>query len=95
MVQWETPMPPSEGHEILAKMSATFPEATMYHTGKSYLGKDIWAMDLMPEISQTHWSHMKASAFKPTVIYSARQHANEVSSTSHVLPHAELILTDS
>ena len=95
MVQWETPMPPSEGHEILAKMSATFPEATMYHTGKSYLGKDIWAMDLMPEISQTHWSHMKASAFKPTVIYSARQHANEVSSTSHVLRHAELILTDS
>ena len=94
IVQWNTPIPPGEGHEILAKMSATFPEATMYHAGKSYLGKDIWAMDLMPEISQTHWSHMKASAFKPTVIYSARQHANEVSSTSHVLRHAELILTD-
>ncbi len=94
IVQWETPIPPNEGHEMLAKMSTTFPEATMYHAGQSYLGKDIWAMDLMPEISQTHWSHMKASAFKPTVIYSARQHANEVSSTSHVLRHAELILTD-
>ena len=94
IVQWDTPIPPNEGHEMLAKMSATFTEATMYHAGQSYLGKDIWAMDLMPEISQTHWSHMKASAFKPTVIYSARQHANEVSSTSHVLRHAELILTD-
>jgi hypothetical protein len=28
------------------------------------------------------------------VVYSARQHANEVSSTSHVLRHAELLLTD-
>jgi len=94
LVQWDTPIPPKEGHEMLAKMSATFPEATMYQAGRSYLGKDIWAMDLMPEISQTHWSHTKASTFKPTVIYSARQHANEVSSTSHVLRHAELILTD-
>jgi hypothetical protein len=31
---------------------------------------------------------------KPTVVYSARQHANEVSSTSHVLKLAELLLTD-
>ena len=31
---------------------------------------------------------------KPTIVYSARQHANEVSSTSHVLKMAELLLTD-
>jgi hypothetical protein len=31
---------------------------------------------------------------KPTVVYSARQHANEISSTSHVLKLAELLLTD-
>ena len=31
---------------------------------------------------------------KPTIVYSARQHANEVSSTSHVLKLAELLLTD-
>jgi len=52
-------------------------------------------MDLMPPIDATHWSHAKATTFKPTVVYSAREHANEISSTSHVLRHAELLLTDS
>ena len=94
LVQWDTPIPPDEGHELLAKMSATFDYASMYRVGQSYLGKTTWAMDLMPPIAATHWSRMKATTFKPTVIYSARQHANEVSSTSHVLRHAELLLTD-
>lgn len=95
LVQWDQPIPPDEGHEILAKMAATFPEATMYKVGESYLGRDIWAMDLMPPVTATHWSRLKQTTYKPTVIYSARQHANEVSSTSHVLRHAELLLTDS
>jgi hypothetical protein len=88
-------MPPAEGHEVLAKMAAAFDEATVYRAGRSYLGQDVWAMDLMPPVSASHWSHVKATTFKPTVVYSAREHANEVSSTSHVLRHAELILTDS
>jgi hypothetical protein len=94
LVQWDTPIPPPEGHEILGKMAAAFEGATVYKVGESYLGKDIWAMDLMQPIAASHWSHVKASTYKPTVIYSARQHANEVSSTSHVLRHAELLLTD-
>ena len=95
LVQWQTPIPPPEGHRILAQMAAAFPEATVYKAGESYLGADVWAMDLMPPIEASHWSHAKATTYKPTVIYSARQHANEVSSTSHVLRHAELLLTDS
>ena len=95
IVQWETPIPPPEGHEMVAKMSHAFPGAHMYHVGESYLGRQIWAMDLMSPIAATHWSRVKATTFKPTVIYSAREHANEVSSTSHVLRHAELLLTDS
>ncbi len=94
MVQWETPIPPPEGHRILAQMGAAFEEASVYKVGESYLGKTTWAMDLMPPISASHWSRAKATTHKPTVIYSARQHANEVSSTSHVLRHAELLLTD-
>lgn len=94
LVQWDTPIPPPEGHEILAKLGEAFSEASVYKVGESYLGKEIWAMDLQPEITATHWSHAKATTFKPTVVYSARQHANEVSSTSHVLRHAELLLTD-
>jgi hypothetical protein len=93
IVQWDTPIPPPEAYELLAKMS-TFAEATVYKAGRSYLGKDIWAIDLMSPVDATHWSQAKATVFKPTVVYTARQHANEVSSTSHVLKLAELLLTD-
>ena len=51
-------------------------------------------MDLMPPIEASHWSQAKQTTMKPTIVYSARQHANEVSSTSHVLRMAELLLTD-
>ncbi len=94
IVQWETPIPPPEGDTMLAKLRQAFEHASMYPVGKSYLGRTIWAMDLMSPIVATHWARAKATTFKPTVIYSARQHANEVSSTSHVLRHAELLLTD-
>ncbi len=92
-MQWDTPIPPPEAYEILAKMSS-FPEATVYKVGESYLGKDVWAMDLMPPMAASHRSQMKLTTMKPTVVYSARQHANEVSSTSHVLKLAEKLLTD-
>jgi hypothetical protein len=94
IVQWDTPIPPSEAYELLAKMSSSFPEAKAYKVGESYLGRDVWAMDLMPPIEASHWSAAKATTLKPTVVYSARQHANEVSSTSHTLKMAELLLTD-
>ena len=93
LVQWDTPMPPREAYGVLAKM-AGFDEATPYKVGESYLGQEIWAMDLMPPLEASHFSHYKATTLKPTIIYSARQHANEVSSTSHVLKLAELLLTD-
>ncbi|HMF96978.1 MAG TPA: M14 family metallopeptidase [Vicinamibacterales bacterium] len=93
LVQWDTPIPPPEAADILARMSS-FKEATVYKVGQSYLGKDVWAMDLMPPIEASHWSQAKQTTLKPTIVYSARQHANEVSSTSHVLKMAELLLTD-
>ncbi|MXX33624.1 MAG: hypothetical protein F4Z50_02565, partial [Gemmatimonadetes bacterium] len=94
IVQWDTPIPPPEGHEMTAKLSHAFDHATMYRVGESYLGRTTWAMDLMSPVTTTHWSRVKATTFKPTVMHSAREHANEVSSTSHVLRHAELLLTD-
>ena len=93
LVQWDEPIPPGEGAELLAKMS-TFPEVTVYKAGESYLGRDVWAMDILPKVEASHLSAAKQTTIKPTVIYSARQHANEVSSTSHVLRMAELLLTD-
>ena len=93
LVHWNAPISPPEAYGILARMSE-FPEATVYRVGESYLGQSIWAMDLMPEIAASHWSRKKASLLKPTIMYSARQHANEVSSTSHVLRLAEMLLTE-
>ena len=93
LVQWDTPMPPPEAYQVLAKMS-TFAGANAYQVGESYLGKPIWALDMMAPLDGSHWSQAKATTLKPTVIYSARQHANEVSSTSHTLKLAELILTE-
>ncbi len=93
IVQWDTPMPPDEAYSRLALMSE-FEEATAYRVGRSYLGREIWAMDLMSPLRAMHWSQAKVSTSKPTVIYSARQHANEVSSTSHVLKFAEELLRD-
>jgi hypothetical protein len=92
-LQWDTPIPPPEAYGVLARLSESR-EATVYRVGESYLGKDVWAMDLMPPIEASHWSQAKQTTMKPTIVYSARQHANEVSSTSHVLRMAELLLTD-
>lgn len=94
LVQWDTPISPPEAYGILARMDERFPEAATYLVGRSYLGRPIWAMDLMPEIGASHWSQRKAGLLKPTIVYTARQHANEVSSTSHVLRLAERLLTD-
>lgn len=93
IVQWDTPIPPPEAYAVLARL-AQLPGATAYKVGESYLGREIWALDVMRPVEGSHWSHAKATTFKPTVIYSARQHANEVSSTSHTLKLAELLLTD-
>lgn len=93
LVQWDSPIRPGEAYGILARM-AEFPEATVYRVGESYLGQSIWAMDLMPPVEASHLSARKASLLKPTIVYTARQHANEVSSTSHVLRLAEQLLTD-
>jgi zinc carboxypeptidase len=94
IVQWDTPIPPPEGHQMVARMVSAFKEATAYKISQSYLGKDIWVMELHPPIEASHVSMAKMTTLKPTIVYSARQDANEVSSTSHTLRLAELLLTD-
>ena len=93
IVQWEKPISPDEGKEIMSKLS-TFPEVTMYRAGRSYLGQEVWAMDVMSPFKAKLWSQAKASVYKPTLLLSGRQHANEVSSTSHILRLVELFATD-
>lgn len=93
IVQWRTPIPPAENDSILAKL-ATFPGVNVYFITRSFLGQPIWAADFLPPHDAAYVSQAKLNAFKPTLLLSGRQHANEVSSTSHILRLGELLVTD-
>jgi len=62
--------------------------------GRSYLGENIWAADVMLPSPALLRSWPKESTTKAVIVYSGRQHANEVSSTSHILKLAEQLLTE-
>ena len=93
LVQWDTPITPSENEEILAKLN-TFSNVNVYYMTSSFLGQDIFAVDFLPEMDAEFVSQAKLNALKPTLFISGRQHANEVSSTSHILRLGELFATD-
>ncbi|RKY84249.1 hypothetical protein DRQ09_08895, partial [candidate division KSB1 bacterium] len=94
IVQWNEPIGPEEAEKIMAKLN-TFPDVNVYYTITSFLGQPVFAMDLIPHYESKFISQAKLNALKPTLFISGRQHANEVSSTSHILRLAELIATDS
>jgi hypothetical protein len=93
IVQWETPIGLAENEAILSKLN-TFPGVNAYYMASSFLGNDIYALDILPPHEAGYISQAKLNALKPTLFLSGRQHANEVSSTSHVLRLAELLATD-
>jgi hypothetical protein len=94
MVQWDSPIPPSENDQILAKLN-TFPGVDVYYMARSFLGQNVYAVDFLPPVEAEFVSQAKLNALKPTLLLSGRQHANEVSSTSHILRLGELLATDS
>jgi len=96
MVQWETPIPPAENDSILARLN-TFPGVRVWHAADSYLGQPVWVAEFLPEnagLERGIVSQAKLNALKPTLFISGRQHANEVSSTSHILRLGALLATD-
>ncbi|HEX4808939.1 MAG TPA: M14 family zinc carboxypeptidase, partial [Bryobacteraceae bacterium] len=93
IVQWDEPISPDENAAIMAKL-AQYPGVNVYWMGRSYLGRDMWAADVMlPSPSQLR-SWAKETTLKASIIYSGRQHANEVSSTSHIDKLGEQLVTD-
>ena len=62
--------------------------------GRSYLGENIWAADVMLPSPSALRSSAKETTLKASIVYSGRQHANEVSSTSHILKLGEQLVTD-
>ena len=93
IVQWDNPISPAENASILARLS-TFPGVSVYWMGRSYLGQNIWAADVMLPSPALLRSGPKESTLKAVIVYSGRQHANEVSSTSHIDKLGEELLTD-
>ncbi|MBW4027418.1 MAG: hypothetical protein HIU93_08430 [Acidobacteria bacterium] len=92
-VQWERPIGPAESAHLLARL-ATYPGVNVYWMGRTYLGNNIWAADVLLPTPSAHRSMAKETTYKAAIIYSGRQHANEVSSTSHLFRLAEQLVTD-
>jgi hypothetical protein len=93
IVQWDTPIAPEENQAIMARL-AKFPEVNAYWMGRSYLGQNIWAADVMLPTPSVLRSWAKETTLKAAIIYSGRQHADEVSSTSHIDKLGEQLVTD-
>jgi hypothetical protein len=92
-VQWDQPIGIEENEHLLARL-ATFPGVTVYWMGRSYLGNNIWAADIMLPTPSELRSMAKETTLKAAIVYSGRQHANEVSSTSHIHKMAEELMLD-
>lgn len=93
LVQWDTPIPPKEAESILSRLN-TFPEINVYYMTRSFLGNNIFALDVHTPIDAVFVSQAKMNALKPTLLLYGRVHGNEVSSTSHILRLAELCAAD-
>jgi hypothetical protein len=92
-VQWDEPIPPAESASVLAKLAQT-PGVNAYWMGRSYLGENIWVTDVTLPTPSTLRSVAKETTLKATIVYSGRQHANEVSSTSHILKLGDQLVND-
>jgi hypothetical protein len=93
IVQWNEPIGPEECERIIGTL-ASFREVRPFRAGRSWLGRTVWAMDVTAAGEGKYFSQAKAAATKPCLFITGRQHANEVSSTSHILKLVELLATE-
>jgi hypothetical protein len=93
IVGWEQPLDPGEAESILGQLN-TFPDVHVWWAARSFLGHDVWVADLYPRLEGRLVSQVRLNALRPTLYLTGRQHANEVSSTSHLLRLAELLASD-
>ena len=92
-MQWDEPISPDENAAILAEL-ARHPGVNVYWMGRSYLGENLWAADVMLPSPARLRSWAKETTLKASIVYSGRQHANEVSSTSHILKLGDQLVND-
>ncbi|MEO5897061.1 MAG: M14 family metallopeptidase [Vicinamibacterales bacterium] len=93
LVTWDHVIGPDESEMLIGRLAA-FPEIKAYKAGRSYRGREISVMEITLPTPSEQVSLAKLTTFKPTIFVTGRQHANEVSSTSHILRLAEALATD-
>ena len=93
IVQWETPIPPAEANQLMGTLSQ-FSEVQPYYMETSFLGHDMFALDLRARQGGAYVSQATLNAQRPAVYLNAREDGNEVSSTSYTLRLAEQVATD-
>ncbi len=93
LVTWDHVISPEESEQIAHTLGTT-PNVTTYVAGHSYQGRPVSVMEITLPMQADLISQAKMSAWKPVLSIVGRQHANEVSSTSHILRLAELLATD-
>jgi len=69
------------------------PGLAVYQTAESYLGREIYAVELLPRLSG-YISRTKRITNHPSEIINCRHHANEVSSTNAAFILLKQLLTD-
>lgn len=93
LVTWDHVISPEESERV-AHTLGTLPQVTTYVAGRSYQGRPVSVMELRLPMEAELVSQAKLNVWKPVLTIVGRQHANEVSSTSHILRLAELLATD-
>jgi hypothetical protein len=78
--------------EIIGRLGR-FPGVRSYIGGRSYEDREVPVLELFTP-QAAYISVPRLIAAKPTLFISARQHANEVSSTNTILKFAELLASD-
>jgi len=77
----------------LCQALGNFPSVRSYTAGKSYEGRPVPVLEIYLPASK-YVSIPRLITFKPTLHLTARQHANEVSSTNYSLKFAEFLAED-
>jgi hypothetical protein len=93
LIAWDHVISPEESEQLVAQLAA-YPEIAAFRAGRSYRGRDTSVMEVTLPSAGELVSLAKSTTFKPTIFITGRQHANEVSSTSHILRLAEMLATD-
>jgi hypothetical protein len=93
LIAWDHVISPGESEDLVGQLSG-YKEVHAYRAGASYRGRPISVMEVTLPTASELVSRAKLTTVKPTIFVTARQHANEISSTGAALRLTELLATD-